>query len=490
LKNKIGFLFFVFFTCSSLLFARGGIEESEIETQRGEWILCIANFDSSSLPESRRHAADVIMRKLVESINSINYRTRVSPEYAFYEEVAWARARSNAARALAAKQNERSALLYRGDPQWRYLRNLERVDAEIEQLWAVLEEAERNVPFVDNEPVFGLTAGNLEFNFPAAPRTGNEYRFCLEQRADALLTGSIMHFHERFIVSWKLYTIFTQSVVWEDSIIFSPDDLDNAMEEITRRLLVVLSGNQPSVLTVKTEPEETLVLINRAFAGRGETSDLEFPPGDITVTVSAPEHESLTFSTRLFPGELTTIGVNLLPIEYANIDISGTITGRVYHGALYVGEAPLTLRLPLNQLEFIELGTPDTESGNTVFQTSDIADTTQFLFLHTSVPPPKGSVDRARRNFYWAWGGTWVAGVAAWLTYQSFVSSNTAINYHYNQTGWYDQKFFDDNMRFYQISMGSIIAFGAAVAFDVLFLRRYISAANRGAASITRTGRD
>lgn len=490
MKSKFCLFLFLSFSCSSLLFARGFMDESEIETeaQKNEWILCIADFDTGSLSGNKKNASELIMRKLVESLNSVNYRTRVSPEYAYYEEVAWSRARLSTARALAAKQNERASLLYRGDPEWRYRRNLERIENEINELWAVHELTEGKRPLIDREPVFGLSENNLEFKFPKAPQAGNEYRFCTSQKSDALLTGSIIDFHDRFIVSWKLYTIFTQSFVWEDSIIFSPDDLDAAMDEITHRLLAEVSGNEPSVLTVRAVPEDTLVLINRAFAGRGEISSSVLPPGSITVTASAPAHEDLTFTAEILPGEHTVIEINLLPVEYADVDIAGTISGRVYHGALYIGEAPLTLRLPLRQMEYIELGTPDTELSAVVFQTPDNADVNKSLFLKTSVPPPKGSVDRARRNFYWAWGASWITGVAAWLTYQSYTSSNLAISHHYNQTGTYDQSFYDDNMRFYRISMGTVIAFGAAVAFDLLFIGRYISSANKGAASIIRTG--
>jgi hypothetical protein len=466
----------------------GSGEDTESQTQKEEWLLCIANFDSGSLAGNKKNIAGTVMNKLVESLNTINYRTRVSPEYAYYETAAWERARSAAATALAAKQNERSLFLYRGDQEWRYRRNIEKIDIEIEKLRLALEEVDNNAPFVDTEPVFNLTKTNLEFNFPPAPIAGNEYKFCIDQKSDAVLTGVVAEFYERFFVSWKLYTKYTQSIVWEDNIVFSHNDIDTAMEEIMRRLIIVLSGNAPSVLTVRTEPENTLVLINRSFVGRGETVDLEYPPGTITVTASAPGYENLTFETELSPGENTDIEIRLWPIEYGSTEITGFSTGNVYHGALYVGEAPLTLRLPVNQMEYMELVYPDDGKGTVVFQTPDESDFNNSIFLRTRISPEKGRVDKSRRIYYWTWGGTWLAGITAWLTYQAFIGSNNAISYDYNQTGAYNEKFYNNNIKMYNFSVGAIIALGVTAAFDLFFMSRYIYIANKGATPVSTTG--
>jgi hypothetical protein len=489
LKNRI-FILILFFSLSSVLFALGRTEETESETQKEKWLLCITQFDSSSLPANKKNVADTIMRKLVESAGSINYRTRVSPEYAYYEAAAWARARTDAAKALETKQNERSLALFKGDPDWRYRRTIERIDGEIEKLRLVFQEADANIPFIDNEPLFDLTANSHEFKFPDAPKTGNEYKFCIDQKSDALLTGSIVEFHERFFVSWRLYTIYTRSVIREDSIIFSHNDLDNAMDEIIRRLVIVLSGNEPAVLTVNVEPEETLVLINRAFAGRGEISDLEHMPGKVTVTASAPDYESLTFDTEFFPGESTDINIKLWPVEYGDVEISGLSFGNVYHGALFVGESPLSLRLPVNRMEYVEMLPPDNTRGTIVFQTPGESDFNNFILLRTKIPSPKGRLDKARRMFYWAWGGTWITGIAAWLSYQTYRGLYDANVAGLNQTGAYNDSLYNRHNRMYNISMGAMITLGVAAAVDLFFIGRYIYIANRGSTPILKSGKN
>lgn len=482
MKNRVFLLTVLFLSFGFRLFSLGNSEDTQ--TQKEEWLLCIANFDSSALTENKKNIANTVMRKLVESLNKINYRTRVSPEYAFYETAAWERARSSAAEALAAKQNERSLLLYRGDPQWKYLRNTERIDAEIDKLRIALEKVDNNPPFVDTEPLFNLVKTNLDFNFPPAPAAGNEYKFCIDQKSDAVLTGSIAEFHDRFVVSWKLYTKYTQSVVWEDNIIFSHNDIEEAMEEIMIRLIIVLSGNEPTVITVRAEPENTLVLINRSFAGRGEIADLEFPPGPITITASAPGYENLTFKTELSPGDDIDINIRLRPVEYGDTEITGFSSGNVYHGALYIGEAPLTLRLPVNQIEYTELVYPDGERGTVVFQTPGEADLSNSVFIRTKVSTAKGRVEKSRRNYYWAWGGTWLAGITAWLSYQTFIGLNNAVTYDYIKTGGYNDKFYSRNVNMYNFSIGAFVALGVAAAFDIFFMGRYLYIANKGSTPI------
>ena len=486
MKKKV-LLFLIFFTFTSWVFARGNTEDAETKTPKETWLLCITSFNSDSLPENKKIIADSIAKNMVESLNTINYRTRISPEYAFYESAAWAKARSDAAKALAQKQNERSLLLYRGDPGWRYRRNIERIEADIVKLQSAFEEAETNIPLVDSEPVFELVKINYDYEFPAAPKAGNEYRFCIDQKADAMLTGSIIEFHDRYIVSWKLYTVYTRSFIWEDSIIFSHNDLEKAMEEIMIRLIIALSGNEPAVLTVRTEPEDTLVLINRSFAGRGEIHDLEYPPGVITITASAPDHESLTFDAQLFPGEYTDINIRLWPIEFGDVEIDVFTSGNIYHGALYIGEAPLTLRLPLNHMEYIEFISPDNSFSSIVFQMPEESDFFNSIFMRAKAPPPKGRVDSSRRMYYWAWGGTWIAGITAWLAYQTYINSNAAISYDFNQKNSYNENFYNRNVNTYNLSMGAFIALGTAVLFDIILMSRYLYVANRGSAPVSRT---
>jgi len=484
-------MFFLFISLSIQAFAMGGADKTDNEkkTQNDDWILCITNFDISSLPADKVGIAGIITRKMAERLSAINYRTRISPEYAYYEEYAWARERTAAARALSVKMDERSQQIYRGEPEWRYRQNLARIDADIERLREAFEEIENNPPLINREPVFSLTRGNLELVFPAAPASGSEFRFCSDQRADAFLSGSIIDFHGRYFLSMKLYAVYTRSFIWEDSIIFSHDDLENALDEITRRLLVTLSGNQSAAVAIRAEPEETLLLINRSFAGRGETDVLEYPPGQITITASAPNYESITLETELFPGELLGINLRLNPVRYGYVEITGDKEGSVYQGALFVGETPLTLRLPLNQTEYIELETPDSYKGTMVFQTPGIIDFLEFLPIDTEPLPQKGVVNRMRNNFYWAWGGVWVSIIATWITYYTYMGMDFAIRYDYSQ-GNVNQNFYNQYNLMPYLFGGTIVALSAVSIYGVYQLVKYLYTANKGFTSVRSARRN
>jgi len=478
----------IFLVLTMPLFAKGQSDAAEIKTQNDEWFLCITNFDASSLPADKSNISEIILKELTNRLKSINYHTRISPEYAYYEEYAWARARASAAKTLSAKIDERSRQIYLGDPDWKYRQNIAKMDIEIKNLRAKLEEIDDNAPLINKEPVFKLVSGNLNLVFPAAPEAGGEIRFCTAQKADAFLSGSITDFHGRYFLKLKLYTVFTKSYVWEDSVIFSYGDISAAIDEVTRKLIIVLSGNPPAALEVKVEPETTLVLINRSFASRGDSSLTEYPPGKITVTASAPDHESLVLETELVSGELTRINLKLNPIEYVNTDISDNMQNRVYHGALYIGESPLTLRLPANSLEYIEMENVNGRKGSLVFRTQDSADYAQSVSVKMSLPISSGRVDKERRIYYWVWGSQWITGIATWILYYSYIGANNAAIYGYNQ-GKVTQEFIDNNALIYYFSIGSAVAFGTASIYGIYRMIRYIYYSGKDSAPIAPQGR-
>ena len=429
--------------------------------------------------------APVILREFVQRLEAISYRTRVSPEYAYYEEFAWARAQSTAARAVATKMEERSAELFKGQPNWRYRQNIQRIDSDLVKLKANLEEIENNAPLINKEPSFSLTKDNLQLSFPAPPAPGGENRFCTSQRADAFLAGSIREFHGRFILSVKLYTIYTRSFVWEDSIIFSQEDITEAVNEIIQKLIIVLAGNEPAVLAIKAEPDETLVLINRSFAGKGNTENMELPPATIIVTASAPNFESITFETVLSAEELTNISINLTPVRYADVNIGSAIGGRVYHGALYIGEAPLTLRLPVNRPEYIELVPDYSQKGTIVFETPESPNAVSNFNIKTKPVLPSGRVDKHRKIYYWTWGITWLSGITYWIADYTFTEANNVID----TVSSNNPDFINKYNTMYYVSQGALVATGTILVYSAYRFCRYLYTANRGSTPVVKAGR-
>jgi hypothetical protein len=485
MPGKGGFFFlFLLFAAGGSLFSLGKKDEAEKTALNNEWILCVTGFDISSLPPDKRIIGEVITRSLVDTLKTVNYRLRISPEYAYYEGYAWFTERGAAAKALAAKQDERALLLYRGEPDWKYRQSLKTIDADIVKLREELEKKEKEIPLIAREPVFGVTAGNSEGTFPEAPKQGGEYSFCRNQKADAFLAGSISDFHGRYYVKLRLYAVYTRSFIYEDDIIFSSDDTQAAVDEIAGRLTAALAGSKPAAIAVHAEPAETLVLINRNFAGRGEVEAREYPPGKTNISLSAENYNPETIETELSPGELTELSVNLWPLEFADVIITvpGNTGASVYRGALYAGEAPLTLRLPVNQLDYINVETPAGRTAAAVFNTPRTAADSNTFSFRTKIPPPSGQkrVDNARQWYYWAWGGTWISGIAAWISYGMFTTQNAALAQSYSLD------FYNDTERIWYISIGSLVLVGAAVVHEIIQMARYLYIATEDATPIVK----
>jgi hypothetical protein len=488
-KNRLGLILALCFLPAAV-FGRGGTETPEKIVHNSEWRLCVTAFDMSALPENRRIVGEVMTRSLLDAVNAVDRRIRVSREYAYYEGYAWSQARMAAARALAARQEERDLLIYRGEPEWRYRRSLKTIDEAIVKLKEDLAKVEAEAPLVAREPVFQFTEGNTTGTFPAPPGPGGEYRFCQGQKADGFLSGEIIEFHSRLYITIRLYTLYTQSFVYEDDIIFSPDDIQSAVDEIAGRLVAILTGSSPALIAIRAEPEDTLVLINRTFAGRGEIAPREHPPGTVTVSLSAEGHAPQAVETELLPGETTEIEASLRPLELAqvDIDIPGKTGALVYRGAMYVGEAPLTLRLPVNQFDYVHVETPGLETGRMVFRTPNVRDERISLSLKTNISPPAGQkrVDRARRQYYWAWGATWIAGAAAWMSYGLFTTHNDALKTGDILLGKWNDEFYNQTVDWYNISNVSLYVLGAVAAYDIFQLIRYMYISGRDAAPIKR----
>jgi hypothetical protein len=467
----------------SLLFASGNNDADNAKSLNDEWVLCVTAFDQSLLPPARQLAGNVLNRDLVDKLYSVSYRLRISPEYAYYESYAWQQAVGTAAKALSNKHNERSQLLYRGDPDWRYRQNIKKIDDDIQKLTADLAEKEAQKPLIEREPMFKLTQGNMSGTYPAPPQAGGERRFCQNQKADAFLTGTIREFHGRYYIQVRLFTLYTNSWAYEDEIIFSLEDAGGAVEEIAARLTATLAGNKPAAVAVTVDPPEAQVLINQNYAGRGTVPARDHPPGTVIVSVAAEGYTPMVVEEKLAAGELTDIAVTLSPLQYADVhintaDLSGAF---VYHGALYVGEAPFILPLPLDQFEYISIEKRN-EQGKAAFLTPDLPTDTLSLSLKTKVLPPSGQrrVNNARKWYYWAWGGTWITGITAWITYGMHTGQNAAIR------STSPDSFRSSTKQLEYISIGAMIAAGAAAAYEVFHIVRYMYIATENVTPIIK----
>lgn len=487
IKMKFYLLFVTLYLLSVTSLSAGGKKDTEEQkTMNDEWILCVTAFDYSLLPSVRRIAGDVITRSLVNKLKLVSYRLRISPEYAYYEGYAWQQAVGTAAKAISNKQNERAQLLFRGDPDWKYRSNIKKIDEELVKLEETYAEKLKEKPLINKEPSFNLTQANLSGTYPDPPKRGGERRFCQSQKSDGFLAGEIREFHNRYYIKLRLFILYTDSWIYEDDVIFSLEDIDGAVDEIAARLDAVLAGNKPASVAVTVDPPESQILINQSYAGKGTVETRERPPGTIIVAVSADGFMPETVETKLAAGEHTDIAVTLGAVQYANVDID--VRGNaaaVYNGSLYVGEAPLTLRLPINQLDYVSVKTRNGEAAKAVFTSPDMPEKTSVLSLKAKIPPSSGQkrVNKARSWYYWAWGSAWITAIAFWVSDGMFKTYNTAMP---NSS---DPAFYETAQQISYVRSGAMIGLGVALSYGFFQMGRYLYKATEDVTPIVRTER-
>jgi hypothetical protein len=426
--------------------AGGKAEEPPVYSDT--WTLCVTGMVTEGLVPARAAVGTLALQTVVRSLAAVDRRVRFQPEEVYYRDQVWFAARKEAAKKIAEKQARRDALIYQGDKGWKYRKEVKKIDAELVVLREELAKAEANVPLIEGAPRFALTADNLSYKFPAAPKPGKEFSFCKQQNVDGFLLSTLTEFHERLVLDVRLYSLFARSYTYEDSVIFSTEDIDDALMELTDRIIEHISQLPPAGLFVTAEPDNALITVNGRFAGRGESDFIERNAGPASVEVFADGHGSYSETLDLPSGEITELSVRLPPLPIAGITVNTDEPAALYQGALYIGETPFTLFAPFDTRISLAAETRDKRSASTAV----LVDNSVSAVTLKPVSPPQGNaVDRARRGFYGAWGRFWIALPVALVLngmYSSYVSAyntpsgirteedyNTALMYQYATIG-------------------------------------------------------
>jgi hypothetical protein len=493
-----GILIKVLFLLSALsqVFA-SGTEEADPEPLNKEWTLCISAFDVSGLPPSRQILGEVLVREIAESLKNVERRFRSGTEAGYYQDYAWSKSRTEAAKALESKRNERDMLIFRGEPSWRYRKNLKAAEDQILQLEEKLREIEAARPAVSGEPAFKLAEANRNGAAPPAPpKEGEEYRFCASQKADALLSGKVSEFYGRIFLSLRMFTLYTRSYSWEDSIIFSSEDLNEAVDELSGRLVAAVSETLPAVIAVHAKPEDAMVIINGTFAGLGEIPPRERSPGGVEVEVYAENRAPATVDAELNAGEMTEIFIDLPPLSLSafSVTVPGSPGSSVYQGSLFRGYAPLSLEIPRDQFAYVSVEAPSGETGSAVYLSDRVVrgnakfvredkngEEGNLVFTTRLLPSPEEKrVERARRAFYTSYGIFWFVLPAALLTSAIAGSYINAYNYSGNP------EIYDSALKGYYASLTGYATMGISLAGTFFFIFRYLYYSGSDAAPLAR----
>ena len=472
------FLIFVF-SCGEL-FGRGKTEETESAPVNTEWVLCITAPDVSGLPLSRQITGDMVSKNIARVLSGLNFRQRGEEESAYYEDYAWTKSRAEAAKALSAKRSERDLLVYRGDKKWKYRKNLKTVDEAIVLLEKELAKIDAAPPVVEEKPVFKLPDVNKNGTFPAPPAEGDEYRFCTGQKADAFLVSSLSEYHGRIYLNIKMYTLYTRSFSYEDSVLFSSDDIIGALDEVSGRLSAAISAFPQAGIIVQASPEESIVIIDELFAGKGEVR--LYTPGTVEVQVRADNYVPVSVPVELREGEFAELFINLTPIglNAFELNVPGKIGSRVFLGSRYAGDTPLSLELPRQEFTYISVETPEGEIGSAIIRDEDLVkggarfewtDNRGKADFITKLPvsAEEKRVDRARRGFYIAYGAFWFILPASLLT-AGF--ARPYIEYRWDRPYW--------------ITFAAHATWGTALGVTLFQIIRYLYVSHRDAEPIVK----
>jgi hypothetical protein len=488
MKSKRLFLFLLFFAMLNSLFAFGKKQkEEEKKPVNNQWTLCITAFDVSTISPAWQTAGDTVTRSIAAALQNLDFRFRGEDESEYYRDYAWAKNRVTAMDALVKKRNERDALLFRGDPLWKYEKDLKAIDEAILKLEESIAAVEENAPLVEEKPAFTLSDKNLKGTFPPPPSPGAEYRFCTTEKADAILSGSLSEYYGRIFLELKMYTRHTNSYSYKNSILFSTEDLNKAVAEISDHLAEAVSDTYPSAIIVRSNPVNAMVTIDGIFAGQGETEQRTHSPGKAEIAITADNYATISVPLELNPGELAELSVDLAPrgVTTFNAEVSDNPGSKVFVGSLYMGETPLTLELPKNESTYISVETPESDIGSLIIRNSSLvrgnalfSSTNDFVtadFLTAApVSEEEKKVENARRKFYSTYGVFWFVLPAALLA-GGIAGTHEAINH--------------DAGAYSLLRMGSNIAWGSALGVTLYQAFRYLYVSREDSTPIVKVSK-
>jgi hypothetical protein len=510
--------------------ARGAREREKVEPQNAEYVLLITALDVSSLSASQRVLGPILQRELVRDLARIHHRLRSGEEISRYEEMAWIAAVRDTAAKLAAKREERDTLLYQSLPRWKYRKELRRIDKEIPALEEACNKAEVERPFIEGRPLFKISPVNIagdgssgqkgEVSFPPPPEPGGEEAFLRSQDVDAFLMGKVRFLYGRVYTEFRVVTRGA-SFWYEDSTIFSQEDLNAAADEIKSRFMAALAGSEPARLVLRAEPEKAQIRVNGRMVENG--GEVEVPPGPVNITVSADEYREETIEAELEGGDKEEYSIALRPLtmEKVGVNLPGP-NSSVYMGARYAGgnrppprepltngttapkgtaavavgaavmmdtaaktlktrespekQGPFEVRIPAGEYRYVRLETEDGLTGEVIIRgAARDGGEPRIVTMKPRKLPGKDDkpVEVKRRKFYGAYGRFWIALPAA------FLLNGIAMSYinTYNTTG--SPGILETAQTLSYVSQGAWVVTGVFLAESLLRMGIYIHTASK-----------
>ena len=412
------------------LFALGSRETVELEpkVEKDTSVVYICAVDTSLLPQEQQIAGHRIVHSILQLVNQTPERTRTTMESALYRDSLWREQKQSTGKALADAWGERDSLLFKGYSRQKYESELQRVQKSIRTLQEKQQYLADNPPLVASTAKLVLHKDNQNGTFAAIPADGDKNRFCGERRVDLLLSSSLKSFYNRWLFSYEVYRSVDDLILFSDSIVFSPEELDTIFDQVASSLYQVLSGSPTGAAKITTDPVSASIFVNNSFQGRGQTPVLEGPPGTLTVEITDSAFYPVEFSLEREAQSLSTATIALEPIARSALQIIGPKDKqlRLYINGLYSGTTPLNITLPnrvnqtkdsLKSLYSLRILAEDGSDSETQPLPLIISSQPGTITISEEmiVPKPAHPVEQARKQFYGAFGRFWLALPVAFI---------------------------------------------------------------------------
>ena len=473
--------------------AFGARETASPAAESVDWTVGIASLSRTDDSPSLAVLADLVGGRLARSVSEVGSRERTEEELAIMLKARSTEKLRLAGKNLSAKRAARDALFFQGYPGWKYGKELSKADGSVAAAVKELSAIREKPPAFLAASKIALSKDNEDGRFLTAVAEGKESETCSAKKLDVLLYGSIEPFYGRHLVSLSLYDDGLGSVVFRDESVFSPENREEALNELVSRLKAFVSGLQPSAFRIAVVPEDAEIVVDGKYAGKGTAAVAERKPAeDIPIELNATGYESAAAKVSFRSGELLEIEAELKPIltttlAVAALDPDGgsgeaveAAGASVRVGALYAGAAPLSVQVPRGPLSYFSVKDERGRTGSVVAES--LADASIGVTLLE--PPSAGAkpVADARKSFYGAFGRFSVALPVA------FFASGIADSYEKSlpeESVSYYPSMSTSAITARTVSTVAWITAGAFLADSAYRLVRYLSASSRRATALS-----
>lgn len=483
-------LFFLLVYVSILMFVPQflfGLGKSDMTKQvpkleKSESVIYICDVDVSQMPAELQIAGGRIRSALIQTLTQIKERTRSSVETERYKETLWQEQKNAAAKALAEARTNRDMLFFKGYSKQKYELELAKITATITDLEKKYTHVMEQAPVITEKARLVMHKDMESGNVVPAPERETWKKFCLDRNIDLLITSSLRELFGRWVLSYSIYRSVDDRVLYSDTVAFAPEELETVLPNIASVLYQGLSGGPPGAIKISAQPDSAAIVVHEAVAGRGTSPILEGPPGELSISVTHPGYYPISFTLERTSYELRTASISLSPMALHVFEIMSPNEAplAVYIDGEYRGKTPFAVELPRGFYSLYLVKDMDGNEQESIpiileTQTGTLPIPDQYVQFRGEKP-----VEKARKQFYGAFGRFWIALPIAFLLNGIADTYIKSVNYGGSQD------LIDPATKLYYSAQVAWLITGVFLGESLYRLGYYVYSANKGASPVLK----